>query len=199
MSSPTPWLGIAHSLSTLTSAGDSLTGDGTEVPVASELVTNISVNPDSQDIWALCAPGNSANNSHTYQYTQDLLCLDSKLASSSPDLPLQCTVIVTPFLSANWEAALQSHPDKLFANYIINGIREGFRIGYDHSVAHHRSAKCNMQSALSNPGPVDKYIQQEVLAGRVVQLPEEWETSRLQISRFGVSPNLINLGGGGQS
>ena len=43
-----------------------------------------------------------------------------------------------------------------------------------------------MQSALSNPGPVDKYIQQEVLAGRVVQLPEEWG---LQISRFGIIPN----------
>ena len=44
-----------------------------------------------------------------------------------PPRPLLSTK--TPLIAEAWEDTLQHHPDRRFANYIVRGIREGFRIG----------------------------------------------------------------------
>ena len=104
----------------------------------------------------------------SYPYTQDSLKLASKLPSSPINLPPSCCHITTPLNVCQWEVALQNHPDKQLTSFIIEGITNGFHIGYDRANNRLRSALKNMQSALNNPDPVDQYIANEVAAHRVI-------------------------------
>ena len=84
-----------------------------------------------------------------YEYTSDLLCLGYCL----PHFPLAIPELVsanTPLIIPAWEVALAQHPDRAFARYICQGLREGFRIGFRHG-APLRSASANMQSARLHP------------------------------------------------
>ena len=38
--------------------------------------------------------------------------------------------VFTPLKLEHWESLLTSHPDKEYVNYLLKGIREGFRIGF---------------------------------------------------------------------
>ena len=67
-----------------------------------------------------------AIGTQSYQYTQDLLWLASRqLPTDRGYLTPPARKIITPFQVTNWEIALQEHPDRLFATYIISGIKEG--------------------------------------------------------------------------
>ncbi len=61
----------------------------------------------------------------------DLLAIDAcrPLKSHTPNLSSQ---VATPLIASEWEKALTKYPDRQFVNYIITGIREGFRIGFDY-------------------------------------------------------------------
>ena len=38
--------------------------------------------------------------------------------------------VVTPLKLAQWEYMLAHHPDREYVAYILSGIQEGFRVGY---------------------------------------------------------------------
>ena len=82
---------------------------------------------------------------------------------------------------------LKDHPDVELAWYLLAGITEGFRIGFDYT--HTRvSAKSNLSSAEQNPEVVRAYLQEEVDLGRVIgPLPKE-SSHGIHISPFGVIP-----------
>ena len=109
--------------------------------------------------------------SQGYLYTSDLLFLQTQTPTQATELPHICRQIITPLNASEWERALTAHPDHRLRRYILEGIRHGFRIGYDYHRAHHQSATCNMKSTVDNPGPVEDYIKTELLAGRLIQLP----------------------------
>ena len=48
-----------------------------------------------------------------------------------------------------WDGALAEHPDPRFRRYIIEGIRDGFRIRFNHKVGV-RSTPVNMGSAMDH-------------------------------------------------
>lgn len=50
-------------------------------------------------------------------------------------LPAEARSIVTPLILPEWQMALSSHNDKDFVQYILQGIRDGFRIGYYHQLS----------------------------------------------------------------
>ena len=52
--------------------------------------------------------------------------------------------------------------------YVLQGFREGFRIGFAHERQTCTPAKRNMKSALDNQQVVDQYLTKEVELGRVV-------------------------------
>ena len=54
----------------------------------------------------------------------DLLALDRCTGSEAPAKIL--SGISTPLKWDAWEQALQEHPDKLYAQYILRGLQEGF-------------------------------------------------------------------------
>ena len=91
-----------------------------------------------------------------------------------------------PFLNGNL-SSMQDHPDRQFSAYLISGLREGFRIGFDHSSPLRRASR-NMPSALAHSDVVHEYILGEVERGRMIGplARELWEGC--QISRIGVIP-----------
>ena len=74
---------------------------------------------------------------------------------------------MTPLDAAQWEILLADHPDRQFVQYLLSGIREGFRIGFDRNHTCKR-ATGNMNSAISNPQPVAEFLRTKTQAGRVV-------------------------------
>ena len=69
---------------------------------------------------------------------------------------MQIGSIATPLVVAEWEAALTTHPDQVYVQYLLRGLRNGFRIGFDR--AHRlRSVQKNMQSMRDNPEVVSQY------------------------------------------
>lgn len=99
--------------------------------------------------------------------------------------------IVTPLRVYEWRANLSSHPDKEFYSYIISGIANGFRIGFDHR-RHCGAVKANMLSAQRNPSVVEDYLRVEIEEGRVpgpIAQP-----GSLHINHFGVIPKRHQVG-----
>ena len=70
-----------------------------------------------------------------YVYMDQLEVLDSK--KPGPELQAMLPIISwnvhTPLNLEQWIRELLDHPDTSFANYILDGICRGFRIGFDRS------------------------------------------------------------------
>ena len=95
-----------------------------------------------------------------YAYVEDLWQLDR-----SPDpaigghlclTGLWPTPSVTPLQASVRQVALQDCPDPRFCQFLVRGLREGFRIGYNAPHEQLRSAKRNIPSAYEHPEVVDK-------------------------------------------
>jgi len=88
-----------------------------------------------------------------------------------------------------WEQHLYRHPDRTFVAYLLQGLREGFRIGFDRTTPC-RATTRNLKSVYDHPEVVDAYLEQEVALGRVICLSEYKSSSLpdLTTSPIGVIP-----------
>ena len=130
-----------------------------------------------------------------YPYTRDLVELQCrKPTSQTINIPLEGTVVRTPLAVHEWREWLRPHPDRSYAEYLLHGLEQGFRIGFKYGDCTCTSAKSNMQSARANPAVVDEYLKKEVGLGRVIGplKPEEYPT--VHVSRFGVIPKRHQSG-----
>ena len=95
--------------------------------------------------------------------------LERRTPSRNPAAPLlpELTKISTPLKVDVWRTALQSHPDRRLAEYIVRGLSTGFRVGFDGS-RRLLSAERNLPSATDQARVVTQYIRDEVTLGRVV-------------------------------
>ena len=100
----------------------------------------------------------------------------------------------SPLNGRVWEAALRTHPDHDYARYIVQGIQEGFRIGFHEGQLSLRPAIRNIPSAYEQPQIVDKYLQAECAQGRVLGPLPPPPIPELHISRFGVIPKRSQPG-----
>ena len=103
-----------------------------------------------------------------YVYMQSLHLLSRPSPfqpTATPSWPAVMTPIHLPVLAHN----LQSHPDREFVAFIMEGLTNGFFIGYSQGTGL-RSASHNHPSSLANTGIVDGYIQEEVAARRMLVL-----------------------------
>ena len=78
-----------------------------------------------------------------------------------------------------WEEALSKHPDRQFANYVVSGLKNGFRIGFDHITSKLTSSRNNMLSAKENPHVVDEYLLHEI------SMDGMWKNDRTTLSPNG--------------
>ena len=153
--------------------------------------TGVMVQRTSVKVLLLSSPGWPL----LYRYTADLLCLNFCRPASN-----HCSEVLMPVQTLlrveAWEKALSRHPDTAFAHYVVNGLRHGFRIGFNHSSLL-RSAATNMESARQHPEIISDYLAKEQSLGRMLGLfTEEMlpNLPSLHINRFGVIPKGHNTG-----
>lgn len=131
-----------------------------------------------------------------YAYMDDLWQLDRSPASV-PRVWLRSQVLQpspTPLLAPVWQAALRDYPDPRLRHFLVQGLQEGFRIGYNAPRGQLRPAKRNIPSSYEHPEVVDKYLANECKLGRVLG---PWLTPPpcpIHISRFGVIPKKSQPG-----
>ena len=86
-----------------------------------------------------------------------------------------------------WRTGLNDHPNREFAHYIVEGLQDGFRMGFDYTSSC-RPAKCNMPSATDHPEVIDQYVVGECNAGRILGPFRRGAVDGLQVNRLGVVP-----------
>lgn len=92
---------------------------------------------------------------------------------------------------------LADHPDKSYVDFILNGIKGGFRVGYDRGSGDKlplSSVKKNMQSAVDNQQVVRDYLAAEMRRGVVLGPFVRAEVPGVHLSRFGVIPKSSQPG-----
>lgn len=130
-----------------------------------------------------------------YQYTEDLMAIAARkgcaIGGASRDSGIN--TIVTPLRVSEWEKLLLPHPDRQFVDYLLDGMKNGFRIGFNY-LSKTRVTKRNMKSAYQHPEVVQRYIDNEVRLGRVRGPLQPEEAAGVHISRFGVIPQTSPTG-----
>ena len=121
----------------------------------------------------------------------DLQSFDAARPQKQPPLPRSASLITTPLNLETWSQALTHHPDPTFAQYILSGIRDGFRIGFDYNSHRCRPAKSNMLSAKEHPQVVIRYIDGELAHKRLVKLASHAQSLLIQTSPLGVIPKRL--------
>ena len=82
---------------------------------------------------------------------------------------------------------LSGHPDQQFVQYVLQGIAQGFRIGFDPR-CQLQPAKRNMRSATKHPEVIEKYLREELQSGGLLGPFSPTEFPQVYINRFGVIP-----------
>ena len=95
---------------------------------------------------------------------------------------------VSPIQVDKLQLELRNHPNQGKVAYVLNGLKEGFHLGFELSTTSLKSASRNLQSASLHPSVIDKYLQTEVANGRVAGPFSTPPLSNLHISGFGVIP-----------
>lgn len=81
-----------------------------------------------------------------------------------------------------------NHPDQERASYLLNGLRNGFCIGYNYNSNTCQPCRQNMYSAALHPHVVEEYLSKECSTGKIVSPRPLQEFPFVQISPFGVIP-----------
>ena len=115
--------------------------------------------------------GTTRDKHELYKYTPQHLALDQNRPLVPQSLPKGLCHINTPARLEVWQQELADHPDKAFTNYVVQGLAQGFRVGfkYTSSLLPHRR---NMLSAVQHPKEVNDYLKEELAMNRLVQFPK---------------------------
>ena len=97
----------------------------------------------------------------------DLLQLERCRSITPSCLPPQMEMVSTSLDWREWDRSLASHPDQRFRSYIVNGIRFGFRVGFDYNASCGLSTQ-NMASTREHPQVIRDYLAIECSEGRVL-------------------------------
>ena len=125
----------------------------------------------------------------SYLYMRDLRALAGarppEVGVSRRDLAQICSPLTDHLPS--WRRALKTQPDAGFADYVLTGIENGFRVGFDHS-SPLRAMRLNIPSAMDHSEVVDAYIHTEVAGGRMLGPYRDSLVGDLHVNRMGVIP-----------
>ena len=101
--------------------------------------------------------------------------------------PLPPVSVVSPLKPEVFAAKLAQHPDQRLVAFVLDGLRNGFRLGFQHSKKL-KSAKSNKASANQHSEVIDRYLANEVSLGRVAGPFSSPPFPTLHVSSFGVIP-----------
>ena len=136
------------------------------------------------------APIDMSDSVRPLDYTEWLQDWTRLNKPSSTDImvPLEAQHIATPLLPLEWGHLLATHPNRKLVAFFLQGLTEGFRIGYDYTCNTLKPAKTNMESALSHTAVVEDYIHKELTLSRIAGPFLQGNIQGGQVSRFGVLP-----------
>ena len=97
-------------------------------------------------------------------YRDHLLALDACYPLNENLSSFISSSVMSPLVLENWSGELSAHPDKIFAQYILRGISQGFRIGFNHS---HHLIKPHSAILTQNPEVISQYLNREVSLARM--------------------------------
>ena len=95
--------------------------------------------------------------------------------------------MVSPLKPEEFASKLTKHPDQRLVAFVLDGLRNGFRLGFQHS-RKLKSANKNKPSANHHPEVIDRYLAHEVSLGRVAGPFPSPPFLHLHVSSFGVIP-----------
>ena len=95
--------------------------------------------------------------------------------------------VVSPLKPEVFAAKLSQHPDQHLVAFVLDGLRNGFRLGFQH-YKKLKSAKSNKASANQHSEVIDHYLANEVSLGRVAGPFSSPPFPNLHVSSFGVIP-----------
>ena len=103
-------------------------------------------------------------------------------------VPLQASLHHTPLIFASWQQALIHHSNPALVNFFLDGISQGFRIGFNQLPRGLKSAHRNLSGALQHPQAVEEYLSAEILHHRIAGPFKKELIPVAHINRFGVIP-----------
>ena len=117
-------------------------------------------------------PLTTAQNAQ-YEYSQHLLELDKcrPAEASCSTLLEKLRHIESPIRVRVWKQSLSEHPDQQFAHYILKGLEEGFRIGFQYK--HAQLKQCSSNLVVKDPLVVSEYLDTEFSLNRLIKLSEK--------------------------
>ena len=117
-----------------------------------------------------------------YPYLEDLLRLERGRKVPPCKVPTELTPYPSTLWWRDWGECLAGHPDRRFAEYIVNGVR----VGYSYETHSCKKTSSNMRSALDHSEVVRDYIARECAEGRLLGPFDPASLPGVQTSRFGV-------------
>ena len=93
-------------------------------------------------------------------YTPQLLALDRFRPRHRVLHPDNLQQIITPLRLESWKEELALHPDQRLAVYILHGIENGFRVGFNYQQQTLVAKGTNMLSAMQVPQVVEEYLRE---------------------------------------
>ena len=120
----------------------------------------------------------------SYSYMQDLQALEATATGQGP----RSFQPATPLRLQEWQQALQQHPDKCFANYILGDISKGFHIGVRRPCALTASRQGNLPSVREHNWLVAQHITAEWSAGRLLGPVPPQLAIHCHVSPIGIIP-----------
>ena len=125
-----------------------------------------------------------------YPYGQQLVMLDKLRPTTPVQLPEELQQIHTPLQPQAWQQALAGYPDKSWTEFLLKGITQGFRIGFNWEKHRHklRPNHRNLRSAEDNPEVVRQYLAKETAEGRISKVASGTRPTWVHCSPIGVIP-----------
>ena len=98
-------------------------------------------------------------------------------------VPLTANMVHTPLCPSVWY-----YPNKHLVHFMLQGICNGFRIGFTNAPSALKAARFNSEGAQEHPEVVSDYLLAEISLGRIAGPFPPQAVPQVHISRFGVIP-----------
>ena len=98
--------------------------------------------------------------------------------------PLLPPYKVSPIRVEKLRQLVLTHPDQSVVTYVLDGLQNGFRVGFNSASVSLKSTTHNMSSASLQPLVIDDYLHTELAKGRVAGPFSSPLLPYLHISRF---------------